>query len=327
MLTRRSMLGALMGAPLTPHFAGTANAQAGYPDRAVKIIVPFPPGGPADITGRLVAQALGDRLTGATFVVENRTGAGGTIGLGALAQSRPDGYTLGVGAGGALTMMPQLQRVPYDALHDFQPLTIVIALPQVLTVSKTLPVRTVAELVALARKKPGEITYGSSGIGASLHLATELFKLRVGGLDIVHVPYRGVMPALTDLMGGQIDILFGDLSPMLPQIRAGTIVPIAVAARERAALLPDVPTMRECGVADAEAESFYGILAPASLPKELTSLLHKALVGSLAEPALQRQVVDQGGVVVGNTPEEFQAYIVSETKKWGDVIRLANVKI
>ena len=328
MLTRRSALRFAMAGPvLTNPWVASALAQERYPDQPVKLIVTFPPGGPADITGRLVARVLGDRLR-QSFVVDNRTGASGTIGLGALAQSRPDGYTLAIGAGGALTMLPHMMaKMPFDVQRDFQPITLVMSVPQVLSVRRNLGVKTLDELLEMARARPGKISYGSSGHGASLHLATELFKLRVGGLDIIHIPYRGVAPALTDLMGGQIDMLFGDIPVMLPQIQAGTIVPLAVTAKERAVVLPNIPTMLELGIKDAEAESFYGLLGPAGMAADRVRILHDALAGALREPETRKILIDQGGIVVGNTPEEFAAYIVAENRKWGDVIRLANVSM
>ena len=321
MLTRRTTLGLLLASPLTTG----AFAQTPYPNQPVKMIVTFSPGGPADIVGRLVARLLGDRLK-QSFVVENRTGATGTIGLAALAQSKPDGYTLGIAAGGALTMLPHLMaKMPFDVQKDFQPITVVMTVPQVLAVRKTLGVKTVADLIALARKQPGKISYGSSGHGASLHLATELFRLRAGGIDIVHVPYRGVAPALTDLMGGQIDMLFGDIPVMLPQIQGGTVVPLAVTAKARAPVLPNVPTMAEAGVENCEAESFYGLMAPAGLPADRVALLLSTLTKALAEPEAKRVLVEQGGNIVANTPDEFRTYMAAETKKWGEVVRLAKI--
>lgn len=323
MLTRRATIGAVLMSP----WAAGVFAQGRYPDQPVKMIVTFPAGGPADFTGRVVARVLQDRLK-ASFVVENRTGAAGTIGLGALAQSKPDGYTLAVSASGALTMLPHLmQKMPFDVQRDFEPITIVMSVPQVLSVRKGLGVTSVAELIALAKKQPGRITYGSSGHGTSLHLAAELFKMRAGGINILHVPYRGVAPALTDLMGGQIDMLFGDIPVMLPQIQAGTIVPLAVTAQERAAVLPNIPTMAEAGVKDAEAQTFYALLAPAGLSANLVRLLHSTLVAALAEPETRRILLDQGGIVVGNTPEECRAYMAAESRKWAEVVRLAGVQM
>lgn len=322
MLTRRTALAAL---GLLPLASGIAPAQERYPSQPVKLIVPFPAGGPTDLIGRLVARLLQDHL-GASFIVENRTGAAGTIGLGALAQSPPDGYTLAISASGALVMLPHLMpKMPFDSVKDFTPITVITSVPQVLTIRKGLGVKTVGELVAMAKARPGKVSFGTSGHGTSLHLAAELFRLRAGKIDIVHIPYRGVAPALTDLMGGQIDMLFGDIPVMLPQIKAGTIVPLAVTAKTRSPVLPDVPTMAEAGVADAEAETIYALLAPAGLPAERVDLLHRTLVKALREPEAARVIADQGGILVANSPEESRTYIAAESRKWAEVVRLAQV--
>lgn len=324
MLTRRTALGALGLVPLS---VAVAPAQQRYPSQPVKLIVPFPAGGPTDLIGRLVARLLQDHL-GASFIVENRTGAAGTIGLGALAQSQPDGYTLAISASGALVMLPHLMpKMPFDSEKDFTPVTVITAVPQVLTVRKDLGVKTVGELVAMAKARPGKVSFGTSGHGTSLHLAAELFRLRAGKIDIVHIPYRGVAPALTDLMGSQIDMLFGDIPVMLPQIKAGTIVPLAVTARMRSPVLPDVPTMAEAGVADAEAETIYALLAPAGLPADRVALLHATLAKALREPEATRVIADQGGLLVATTPAESRTYIATESRKWAEVVRLADVKM
>lgn len=321
MLTRRAALSVLAASP----WAANAFAQAGYPNQPVKIVVTFAAGGSADITGRLVARVLQERLK-ASFVVENRAGAGGTIGLGGVAQAKPDGYTLGICAAGGMVMLPHLMpKMPYDPQRSFQPVSLVMTVPQVMAVKKSLGIKTAAELIALAKQKPGVLTYGSAGHGTSLHFASELFKLRAGNLDIQHVPYRGVAPALTDIMGGQIDILFGDIPVLLPQIQAGTIVALAVTAEKRVEVLPNIPTMAEAGVSGAEAESFYGLLGPAGLPKDILNLLHSNIAKALVEPDTRRLLVNQGGIVVGNSPIEFAAYLASEYKKWGEVAKLANI--
>lgn len=321
MLTRRAALNLLAASP----WAANAFAQAIYPNQPVKIVVTFAAGGSADITGRLVARVLQERLK-ASFVVENRAGAGGTIGLGGVAQAKPDGYTLGICAAGGMVMLPHLiPKMPYDPQRSFQPISLVMTVPQVMAVKKSLGIKTLAELVALAKQKPGALTYGSAGHGTSLHFASELFKLRAGNLDIQHVPYRGVAPALTDIMGGQIDILFGDIPVLLPQIQAGTIVALAVTAEKQVEVLPNVPTMAEAGVSGAEAESFYGLLGPAGLPKDILDLLHSNIAKALVEPDTRRLLVDQGEIVVGNSPSEFATYLASEYKKWGEVAKLANI--
>jgi tripartite-type tricarboxylate transporter receptor subunit TctC len=321
MLTRRSVLATLL-------VARTAQAQqARYPEQPVRLIVPFPPGGPADIVGRLVGKAMGDRL-GQPFVVESRAGAGGLIGMEAVARARPDGYILGIASTGALTVLPGLMaRMPFDPQRDLQPISQIIAVPQLLCVNAAVPARSVAELVALARRRPGSLTFASSGTGNSLHLAVELFRMRAGGMDIVHVPYRGAAPALTDLVAGQVQMMFGDVPVMLPQLRAGAIRALAVTSRRRSAALPEVPTMEEAGVPGVESETFYGLVAPAGLSEEHLALLHRTIVAALADPAVRGQLVDQGGEVAGNGPLEFAAHIRAETAKWAEVIRQAGVKM
>lgn len=324
MTIRRRLLtvGAVATLPL-----GTARAQDRYPDQPVRLIVPFPAGGPADLVGRVMAKALGERL-GTSFVVDNRAGAGGIIGVEAVAKARPDGITIGIGSGGAMSVLPHLMsRMPFDVARDIQPITLVISVPQVLAVHPSVPARTVQELIALIRQQPGRLTYASSGNGNSLHLAMEMLRDRTGGLDVVHVPYRGAAPALTDVVSGQVSMMFGDVPVMLPQIQSGTIRPLAVTAPQRSLALPDVPTMAEAGVQDVDSESYYGLIAPAGVPRARIDLLHRAAVAALRDPATRAVLVDQGGRVSGNTPEEFAAYIQAETRKWGEVIRKAGVKL
>lgn len=325
MLTRRFATGLILAAPWAATWAARAAAEGRYPDHPVKLVIPFPAGGPTDIVGRHVARLFEERLK-APLVVDNRGGAGGTIGLGVVAHAQPDGYTLAISASGGLAMLPHLMpNMPFDSQKDFTPISLVMTVPQVLAVRKTLGVKNVQELVAMAKEKPGKLTYGSSGFGTSLQFAAELFKLRAGKLDIVHVPYRGVAPALTDLMGGQIDMLFGDVPVMLPQAKAGTIVPLAVTAAKRLDTMPDVPTMAEAGIKGAESYTFYALIGPAGMPADRVKLLNTTLVQALAEPKNRKILTDQGGIVVGDSPEECRAYIEAEYKKWGEVARIANI--
>lgn len=325
MMTRRQLAASAAGIALLA--SGAARAQGRYPDQPVRVIVPFPPGGPADIVGRLLARALGEHFN-ASFVVENRSGAGGVIGVEAVAKARPDGYTLGIGSSGALSVLPNLMsRMPYDVARDIQPISIAIAVPQVLAVNPSVPVRTVAELVAFARANPGRLSFGSSGSGNSLHLAAELFRARAGGIDIVHIPYRGAAPALTDLVSGQVQMMFGDVPVMLPQIQAGAIRALAVTSAERSSALPDVPTMTEAGVAGVESESFYGLIGPAGMPADRLAALHAAVTSALRQPATRQSLLDQGGRLIGNTPTEFAAYIRSEGEKWAEVIRFSGARL
>jgi tripartite-type tricarboxylate transporter receptor subunit TctC len=327
MIDRRQLMAAAAaacGAVALPAARGLA--QDRYPDQPVRLIVPFPAGGPADLVGRLLAKALTEQL-GASFVVDNRAGAGGIIGIEAVARARPDGITLGIGSGGAMSVLPHLMKMPFDVARDIQPISLVIAVPQVLCVHPSVPARNVQELIALARAKPGSLTYGSSGNGNSLHLAAEMLRDRAGGLELVHVPYRGAAPALTDLVAGQVQMMFGDVPVMLPQIQSGAIRPLAVTAPERSVALPEVPTMEQAGVKDMDSESYYGLIAPAGLAPAKVEILHRATVAALRDPATRKLLVDQGGRVSGNTPLEFAAYIQAETVKWGEVIRKAGVRL
>ena len=255
LIASTASLAALLAAP-------RAWAQARYPDQPVRIIVPFPPGGPADIVGRLLARAMTTHF-GQSFVVENRAGAGGVIGVEAVARARPDGTTLGIGSSGGLSVLPNLMpRMPYQVDRDIQPISLAISVPQVLAVHPSVPADSVAALVDLARRRPGSLAFASSGSGNSLHLAAELFRARAGGIELVHVPYRGAAPALTDLVAGQVQMMFGDVPVMLPQVRAGSIRALAVTAAERSPALPEVPTMAEAGVSGVESESYYGLIGP-----------------------------------------------------------------
>lgn len=323
MITRRQAAIAAAGL----FAAGGAAAQDRYPDGPVRVIVPFPAGGPADIVGRILARGLSEAL-GQPFVVDNRAGAGGVIGVDAVAKARPDGQTLGIGSSGALSVLPNLMpRIPYDVARDIQPVSLAIIVPQVLAVHPGVPARTVAELVALARAQPGRLNFASSGSGNSLHLAAELFRARAGGIEITHIPYRGAVPALTDLVGGQVQMMFGDVPVMLPQIQAGAIRPLGVTAAVRSTALPDVPTMAEAGVAGVESESYYGLIAPAGVPADRLAALHRAVTAVLATPATRQALIDQGGRVIGNTAAEFTAHIAAESTKWAEVIRFSGAKL
>lgn len=326
MLTRRGFttLATAAGAGLLGH---AARGQGRYPDQPVRLIVPFPAGGPADIVGRLLAQALREQFK-QSFVVENRAGAGGVVGVEAVAKAPPDGATLGIASSGALSVLPTLMpRMPYDVQRDIQPISVAIIVPQVLAVHPSVPARSVAELVELAKRRPGSLTFASAGNGSSLHLAAELFRARAGGIELVHVPYRGAAPALTDLVAGHVQMMLGDLPGMLPHIQAGAIRALGVTAAERAPVLPDVPTLAEAGVAGVESETYYGLIAPAGLPADRIATLHAAMKTALQNPATRQPLQDQGGRVVGNTPEEFAAYIRAEAAKWAEVIRFSGAKL
>jgi tripartite-type tricarboxylate transporter receptor subunit TctC len=322
MITRRVLAtgAALLAAP-------AVRAQSRYPDQPVRIIVPFPAGGPADIVGRLLARGLSETF-GHSFVVDNRTGAGGVIGVDAVAKARPDGLTLGIGSSGALSVLPSLMpNMPYVVARDIQPVSLAIIVPQALAVHPSVPARTVGELVALAKAQPGKLNFASSGSGNSLHLAAELFRARAGGLDIVHVPYRGAAPAVTDLIAGRVQMMFGDVPVMLPAIQAGTIRALGVTALVRSHVLPDVPTLAEAGVPGVESESYYGLIAPAGIASDRLAALEQAVRATLVNPAIRQSLLDQGGRLIGNSPAEFAGHIRAEAEKWAEVIRFSGAKL
>nr|WP_280856106.1 tripartite tricarboxylate transporter substrate binding protein [Pararoseomonas indoligenes] len=290
------------------------------------MIVPFAAGGPADIIARIIGPVMTRELR-QPVVVDSRSGAGGMVGVEAAARSRPDGLTAVLASTGALVVLPQLMpRMAYDVGKDLAPVTQVLSVPQILVVSPKLGVKSVAELVALAKRQPGKLSYGSAGNGSSLHLAGELFRLRTG-IDIVHVPYRGAAPAVTDLLGGTIDMILADVPVVISHIRGGALPALAVTADQRLPALPDLPTMAEAGAKDVISETWYALFVPAGTPPDRIAVLHKAASAALQDADTRRSLADQGGLVVGGTPEELAAFVRSETAKWGEIIRLASIRI
>lgn len=324
MLTRRQSLAALPAAAILRGLP--AAAQGSFPDQPVKMIVPFAAGGPADIIARILGQVMGARLR-QPVVVDSRSGAGGMVGVEAAARSRPDGLTTVLASTGALVVLPQLMpRMAYDVGKDLAPITHVLSVPQLLVVSPRLGVKSVAELVSLAKRQPGKLTYGSAGNGSSLHLAGELFRLRTG-IDIVHVPYRGAAPAVTDLLGGTIDMILADVPVVISHVRGGALLALAVTADQRLPSLPELPTMAEAGARDVISETWYALFAPAGTPPDRIAVLHAAVIAALQDAATRRSLADQGGIIAGGTSEELAGFVRSETAKWGEIIRLANIKI
>jgi tripartite-type tricarboxylate transporter receptor subunit TctC len=275
--------------------------------------------------GRIVAQKLGERL-GQTIVVENRGGAGGTIGTDAAAKAAPDGYTIGSGNLAPLAVNPTLMTMlPYHPQKDIAPVILIENSPLVLSVANSLPVKNLADLIALAKKDPGKLTFGSSGIGGAHHLSGEMFR-NLANIDIVHVPYKGGAPASTDLMAGHLSMMFEMGYAALPAIKGQKIRPLAVTSTKRLALLPDVPTMVELGISDFESYNWQGIIAPAGTPAAIISKLNAALNEILLDPDVIKQISDTGSQAGGGTPEDFARFIASETTKWAKVIRAANIQ-
>jgi tripartite-type tricarboxylate transporter receptor subunit TctC len=297
-----------------------------YPNKPIRLVVPFPPGGPNDIIGRVVGQKM-QELLGQTIVIDNRPGAGGTLGTDNVAKSEPDGYSIAIASAGALAINIALQeKILYDPLKELAPITLVAKVPEVLVASTTVPVANVRELVALAKAKPGTINYGSTGPGSMPHLAGELLRTSAH-IDIVHVPYRGAAPAVNDLLGHQVDIIFLDLPVLLPQIEAGAIKPLAVGSRLRVKWLPNLPTMSEIGYPQIEADNWYGMVAPARTQRAIVMKLNGAAVAAMRAPEVQAKLSSQGAILIGSTPEEFAAYMESEIHKWAKVVQAAGIKI
>ena len=301
----------------------TSGAQA-YPVRPVRVIVPFAPAGPTDVFARLMAQKLSEQ-TGAQFYVDNIAGAGGNIGTGRAAQSSPDGYTLLV-TGANFVVNPALYpHVPYDPTKDFDPVTIAVSAPAVLTVNPTLPVQTVKELVALIKAHPGKYSFASPGTGTPPHLVGELFRVSLG-LDLVHVPYNGGGPAIGSTLAGHTPISFGSTAPAVPLVKEGKLLALAVSSKKRSPALPDVPTMTEAGYPDVSGESWFAVLVPAGTPKEIIVFLQREIAQAIAVPDIKERLTALGYEPVASTPEEAAAQFRVEIAKWGKVIGEAGIK-
>ena len=308
----------ILALALASTLTGAAHCQD-YPHKPIRLIVPFPAGGATDILARVMGQKLGDSFR-QQVVVDNRPGAGGTIGSRLAADSSADGYTLIMGTTSTHAIGPSLySKRPYDPLKDFTAITEVVTSPNVLLVSAVLPVNSVKELIDLAKSKPGQLNFGSSGIGTQFHLSGELLKL-LAGINIVHVPYKGTALAYPDLFSGQIAILF-DVPPVaLPHIKSGRIRALGVSGSRRAEVLPDVPTIIEAGVSGYDADLWYGLWGPAELPRDKVKLLHDEVVKLLQKADAKRRFADMGADPIGSTPEAFTAFIKTEIAKWKKVV-------
>src|SRR5712691_4679587 len=317
------VFGALAAALSVLLWPALAAAQD-FPNKPIRLIVPFPAGGPNDIIARVVGQRMSE-LTRQPVLIDNRGGQAGVLGTDAVAKANPDGYTIGIVSASALAISPTMEKVAYDVSKDFAPITLVATVPEMLVVASNVPAKNMAELVALAKAQPGKLNFASAGVGGLPHLAGELFKV-TAKIDIVHVPYRGAAPAINDLLGQQVQMTFLDLPVLLPHIKAGTLRPIALGAKERAPTAPDVPTTAEVGMPDLLIENWYGMVAPAATPPAIVATLNRVTNEAMADPAVKAKMADQGLTLAGDTPEHFRGFIDSETKKWANVIKQAGVE-
>ena len=299
-------------------------AAQGYPAKPVRFIVPFPPAGPVDTTARGFTQKLSE-YWGQQALVENRAGAGGIVGAEAAAKSTPDGYTFFVGSIHH-SVLPSLNpKLPYDIQKDFVPVTFAAQFPIILVAHPSVPAKTVQELIAYAKQNPGKLAYGSAGNGGGTHLAGELFKT-MAGVDLLHVPFKGSAPAMTDLLGGQVQLMFSDAPTALPHVKSGKVRALGVGSPKRSALVPDVPTIAESGVKGYDAYSWAGVFAPAGTPKEIVAKVNADIVKSLSDPEVKKRLLEAGAEAAPGTPDQFGAFLKAEIAKWAKVVKDANIK-
>jgi tripartite-type tricarboxylate transporter receptor subunit TctC len=301
-------------------------APQAYPAKPIRIVVPFSAGGPTDITVRQVAPRLTE-LLGQPIVVDNRAGATGIIGAEMVAKSPPDGYTLLMGTASVVAInMVTYSKLPYDTLRDFQPLTPIMTTTTILVVHPSVPVKSLKELVAIAKARPGEVTLGSAGTGGTLHLPIEML-MKSAGIKVTHVPYKGAAPAVVDVVGGQLTGMFVDLPVISPYIKSTRVRPLAVASPKRSQYFPEVPTTKEAGYADVELQNYYALFLPAKTPREVITKLHDAVVRSVNTPAVRDKLVEAGSDPLTMTPEEFTNFLRADIEKWGRVVKAAGVKV
>lgn len=315
---------ALLAAAALASPEGPALAQD-FPSKPIRFIVPFPPGGPSDIIARTVGEKASGSL-GQPVIIENRPGAAGVTGIASVSRAEPDGHTIGISASSTLSINHNLQEKPaFDPLADLKLVTQLVSVPEVLVVNDKVPARTLAELVALAKAQPGKLNYATPGIGTISHLVMELLKVNTG-TNIVHVPYSGAAPAINDLLGGHVQMLFADLPILIGNIKGGKLLPLAVGGARRAPDLPNVPTARELGWHEVVADNWYGVVAPPRVAPAVLAKTHGALVAALRSADVRKKLEDMGNIIVGSTPDEFMTYLKTEITKWEKVIKAAGIK-
>ncbi|MEW6767223.1 MAG: tripartite tricarboxylate transporter substrate binding protein [Pseudomonadota bacterium] len=323
--TRRSVLIGGAAALGSMPFISRGSFADTWPSRPVKFVVPFAPGGTTDILGRLVAAKLSEEY-GQQFIVENKPGAGGNIAADFVAKSDPDGYTFIVGTPGTHAINKYVQKnMPYDPLVDIQPVTIIARVPNLMSVNPDVPAKTVQEFIALAKSKPGQIFYGTPGLGSTAHLATELLK-SMTGIDIVHVPYKGSAPAVTDLVAGRIQVMIDNLPAVLSFAEAKSVRAIAISTNTRWPLLPEIPTIAESGVPGYDAAAWFTVAAPAKVSKDIVMKLNASVIKFIKSPDGVERIRKLGGEPIGGTPEEMQKFVIAETEKWGKVAQFAKIQ-
>jgi len=317
-LIRFAAVTALLAAAMGP-----VSAQD-FPSRPIRVVIAFPAGGPTDFVGRLLADKLKDSL--GQIIIENKPGANGAIGADYVAKSQPDGHTLFLTTVGAVAITPNMRKdLPYDVLRDFAAVTLVVRNTTVLVVRSDSPANSAKELVAMAKAKPGQLAFASTGVGSTTHLALELFQT-AAGIKFVHVPYRGAAPALTDLLGGQVQAFFADVPVLMPQINGGKIKPLGAASGQRNPKLPNVPTLAELGYPDTSSDNWYGLLAPAKTPPAVIAKLNAAFTAAINDPAIKQKLIDSGAVPAPNTPAQFGQMLKDEIARWGKVVSEKGIK-
>lgn len=296
-----------------------------YPNKPIRFVVPYSAGGTSDIIARIIGQRLSERV-GQQVVIDNRPGAGGNLGSDLVAKAMPEGYTILMGNVATHAINPSLYaKMPYDAVRDFSPVTLVADVPTVLVVPLSVPAKSVQQLITLAKKTPGALNFASAGTGTTQHLAGELFKT-MAGINIVHIPYKGGGPALTDLIGGQVSLMFPNIPLVLPYIKSGRLRALAVASSKRSSILPDVPTVSESGLSGLEVATWFGVLGPAGILKEVVMRLHDEIVGIVGSSETKERLTGIGADIVTSSPDEFSAYIKAEIAKWAKVIKASGAR-
>jgi tripartite-type tricarboxylate transporter receptor subunit TctC len=309
-------------------FAATATGAfaADYPNKPIRLVVPFSAAGTTDFLARAIAQKLGTNM-GTTVIVDNRPGAGGNIGSDIVAKADPDGYTLLLGTVGTHAINASLyKKMPYDTVKDFAPITLVASVPNIVVVHPSVPAKSIKELLALAKAKPGNLTFASSGNGSSIHLSGELFK-SMAGVDMLHVPYKGSGPAVADLVGGQVNLMFDNMPSSLPHVKSGRLRAIAVTGAKRSPAVPDLPTIAESGVPGYDSVAWFGVLAPAGTPPAIVNQLNAEIIKVLKSPDVAHRLSSQGAEPAYNTPEQFSAYIKTEMGKWAKVVKASGAQV